>query len=266
MSKFTFIIFSDGEKLSEGVSVLEELDSEGSITVYSKAVVGKNEDDNLFLKEPAEASLLGTSSESLAGGLIGLINGPVGGVTGLAGDALLGSAWDLFRYGLDIDFVQEIAARLPGGDGVIVAEVSETVTAPLDQRIDDIGGTILRIWRVNIEDQQIAQNLEQAEAECHALKAELMDAARQENAKFEAQMDAANANLQLVKDEALDRLNNIEKEFEAKAKKLERQLTGVSAHAGATINRRIDALHEDYKLWTEKLKKAWSTTRETPIS
>ncbi|WP_417594281.1 DUF1269 domain-containing protein [Parasphingorhabdus sp.] len=265
MSKFAFIIFPDNKKLTEGVSVLEELDSEGSITVYSKAVVGRNENDDLFLKEPADASLLGSPSGSLAGGLIGLINGPVGGVTGPAGGALLGSAWDLFRYGLNVDFVQEIAESAAAGDGIIVAEVSETVTGPLDQRIDDIGGTISRIWRVNIEDQQIAQNLEQAEAECHALKAELMDAARKENAKFAARIDEANAKLQLVKDEALDRLNNIEKEFEAKAKKLEQQLTGVSAHAGATINRRIDALHADYKLWTDKLKKAWSTNQETPI-
>lgn len=264
MSKFAFIIFPDGEKLSEGVSVLEELDSDGSITIYSMAVAGKNEDDILFPKESAEASLVGTSTGALVGALTGLINGPVGGVAGLAGGALLGHAWDMFKYGLDVDFVKELAEHMADGEAAIVAEVSETWTAPLDQRIGAIGGTIFRTWRVNIEDQQIAQNLERAEAEYHEFKAEMLDAARKENAKLEARVDEANARLQLAKDEALNRLNNVEKEFEAKTKKLEQQLTRVSANAGAKINRRIDELHADYKLCTDKLKKAWATTKGDP--
>ena len=152
MSKFVVVTLPDEAKAYEGTRALKELHAEGSLTVYGMAVVAKDRDGKVSVKEAAAAGPLGLAVGALVGGLLGILAGPVGAIAGAAGGALVGSYSDLFNLGLGTDFVQKVSAELAPGKTAIIAEVAERWDTPTDSRMAALGGTVLRSWRSDVED------------------------------------------------------------------------------------------------------------------
>ena len=121
MSKFVVIVFPGESQAYQGTRALNELHAEGSLTVYGMAVISKDAQGSLSVKEAADAGPLGMAVGALVGGLVGVIGGPPGVLAG----AVIGSFVDLFSYGVGADFVSKVSTELRPGKTAIVAEYGE---------------------------------------------------------------------------------------------------------------------------------------------
>jgi hypothetical protein len=78
MEKLLVVIFDDEKKAYEGSRALSALDAEGSISIHSEAVVSKNADGKLSIKEADGDFPIRTLGGTALGSLAGLLGGPVG--------------------------------------------------------------------------------------------------------------------------------------------------------------------------------------------
>ena len=63
---------------------------------------------------------------------------------GAAGGALGGWFADLYNLGVDAEFLDDVARVMTPGKYAVVAEVAEGWTAPVDARMEALGGTVFR--------------------------------------------------------------------------------------------------------------------------
>ena len=171
MSKFVVVVFPDEAKAYEGLNALKELDAEDSLTVYAGAVIVKEADGTVSLKERHGRRPFGAAVGAVLGGLIGLIGGPAVAAVGAAGGALAGGWRDALNVGVDLDFLDEVSRELTPGKSAIVAEIEEDWVTPLDSRMEAAGGVVLRSWR-DLEDERIRREAERRRAELAQLQAE----------------------------------------------------------------------------------------------
>jgi uncharacterized membrane protein len=214
------------------------------------------------IKEAADAGPLGMAVGALVGGFVGLIGGPVGVVAGATSGALFGGMTDLISYGIGDDFAQKAMTILAPGKSAIIAEVAEGWTTPLDTRMEALGGTVLRTWRVDFEDEQIAAAAALHKADVEELRAEYAQASAEAKAKVKAKLDQAKANLEQAEKRLKDRLTAIEVETKAKIAALEQQAASAKADAKEKIKQRIAATRADFEARSAKLKQAWTLTKE----
>ena len=102
---------------------------------------------------------LGIAVGALLGGLVGVIGGPVGMVAGATGGTVLGSLFDIVNLGVGEDYVTKVSEELGAGKSAIIAEIDENWRTPLDTRMGALNGTVLRTWRSDFEDDQIAEEV-----------------------------------------------------------------------------------------------------------
>ena len=262
MSKFIVVVFPGETQAYKGSHALKELDAEGSLTLYGMAVVAQDAKGSISTREAVDIGPLGTAVGAVVGGLIGVIGGPVGSLAGAAGGALIGSVGDLFDYGVGEDFVEKVAAELAPGKAAVIAEIGEDWTTPLDTRMETFGGTVLRTWRADFEDDQIENEIAAERAELDELKAEHAQAKQEAKAKLAAKIEQTKANLKKSEDRARAKLDALHQETQAKIAALQKQFTGARDDARERINHRIAALRADYEKRTAKLKQARQLTKE----
>jgi uncharacterized membrane protein len=262
MSKFVVIVFPGEAQAYQGVRALNGLHAEGSLTLYGMAVMAKDAEGQISIKEAAEAGPLGTAVTALVGGLVGVIGGPVGVLAGAAGGALIGSLADLYNYGLGEDFVRKVSTELAPGRTAIVAELVENWTIPLDTQMERLGGTVLRTWRADFEDEQIAKEMAERKADLEQLRAEYAQASAEAKAKLKAKLEQAKADLEQAEKRLQARIDALDNEAKAKIAALEKQIADAQADAKEKIRQRIAAMRADFDARSAKLKQAWALTKE----
>jgi uncharacterized membrane protein len=255
-------VFPNEKRAYEGTRALKELDAEGSLTLYGVAVIAKDAAGALSTKEAADAGPLGTAVGALVGGLIGVIGGPVGVLAGTLGGTAIGSVMDLFDYGVGEDFVAEVSQQLAPGKAAVVAEIDESWTMPLDTRMEALGGTVLRTWRADFEDEQMAKEIAERNADLEQLQAEYAQANAEAKVRLKTKLDQANAGLKQAQERLQARIDAQHKEADAKVAALENQIAKARADAKEKIRERIAAQRADYEARSTKLKQAWALTRE----
>ena len=262
MSKFVVVILSDETKAYEGTRVFSALHAEGNLTVYSVAVVTKDKDNQIFVKDAAESGPLGIAVGALVGGLIGAFGGPAGMLVGVAGGAVIGSLRDMFNLGLSTKFIEKISTELAPGKTAVIAEVDEGWETPLDSRMATLGGTVLRNWRSDIEDEQAKAEIAARRADFHHLKSEFAYADERAKDFLRAKVAQAKEELHDAEIRAKIRLEALEVEMKAKLAILEKQLSDAEASAKEKIHMQIACLKSGYVVRTAKLKQAWDITTE----
>jgi len=183
-------------------------------------------------------------------------------LAGSLGGTLIGSLFDLANYGVSADFVAKVSSELTTGKSAIVAEIVEGWTTPLDTRMEALGGTVLRTWRADFEDEQIAREAAAEKADWEQLRTEYAQAGADAKAKVKTKLDVAKANLDATKTKADAKLEALDTELKAKVAALEQQVATAKADAKVQINQRITALRSDYQTRSEKLKQAWAMAKE----
>ena len=101
--------------------------------------------------------LPGTAVGTLVGALVGVLGGPAGVIVGMTAGMLLGSISDLLNIGVGTDFVDKVSRELAPGKAAVIAEVEEDWVTPLNTRMEAIGGSVVREWRSDFEEAEIAK-------------------------------------------------------------------------------------------------------------
>jgi uncharacterized membrane protein len=262
MSKFVVVVLSDEVKAYEGSRAFAALHSEGSLTVYSVAVVSKDSDGQIHFKNATESGPLGIAVGAIVGGLVGILGGPPGVLAGVAGGAIIGGFSDLFNLGLSSKFIEKVSMELTPGKTAVIAEVDEGWETPLDSRMAGIGGTVLRNWRSDIEDEQVAAEISARRADYHHLKSEFAHATESAKTALKAKVDDAKTELRDAELRAKARLDALETEMTAKVALLEKQMSQAEAGAKEKIQMQMASLKSGYAARSAKLQQAWSLTKE----
>lgn len=262
MSRFVVVVFPSETQAYEGTRSLKDLHTEGSLTVYGMAVISKDSEGRFAIKDAADRGPLGTVVGTLTGSLIGLLAGPTGLVAGSIGGTLIGSMVDVFNYGVSADFVAKVSDELTPGRCAVVAEVAENWTVPLDTRMEAAGGIVLRTWRADFEDEQIAKEIAENQADWKQLRAEHAAASAEAKANLKAKLDQTKANLDASRRRVEHKLEALDKEVKAKVAAMEQQVASARANVRDKINQRITAVRAAYKARTDKLKQAMSLAKE----
>jgi len=262
MNKFVVIVFPNEAGAYEGTRALNGLHAEGSLTLYSMAVVAKDAKGSFTVKQAADAGPVGTAVGALVGGLLGLIGGPVGVAAGATGGTLLGSLIDVVNLGIGEDYVTKVSEELGPGRAAVIAEIDEDWTTPLDTRMQALGGTVLRTWRADFEDEQIAKEVAAQDADFKQLQAEFAQANAETKAKLKAKLDQAKSDIEQAEKRLQARLAALDKEMDAKVAALDKQIADAQANTKEQIKQRVAAVKADYAVRSAKLKQAWALTRE----
>jgi len=202
MDRMLVVVFDTEAKANEGKNVLEMMENEGTITIYSYAVIAKNADGTTSVRYSDDPGPVGTLVGTSLGGLIGVLGGPAGVAIGAATGMVAGSFADLDNARVGDDFIDDVTKKLTPNKFAVAAEIEEEWTTPLDTRMEAIGGIVFRraLSEVNdvVNDEDVAAmkadvaQLKTEQAQSHAdRKAKLQDKINQLDTKIQAHLDKA---------------------------------------------------------------------------
>jgi hypothetical protein len=163
--------------------------------------------------------------------------------------------------GVDLDFLDELSRALTPGKSAIVAEIEEEWVTPLDSRMEAVGGTVLRAWRDDLEDERMRREAERRRAELAQLQAERAQATVDGRSKLETRLDEARAKCRSVCDRVQARIDRLREETNAKIEALQEQ-AAENADGKEKIEARIAEIRADYDRRSAQLKQAWQLTKE----
>ena len=245
MERMLAVIFGDHSKAYEGTRALKELDSEGSISIHAQAVITKNPDGMISIKQAGDEFPIRTVGGTAVGSLIGLLGGPIGFGVGAATGTLVGALADVHRSGVNEDFLGEVSSLLTPGKWAIVSDISEEWMTPVDNRMETLGGEVFRCDREYVESEQRARDVADLRAEIAQLKAEQAQARADQKAKLQAKIDKLQQKLQAKLQEAKQRSEQQRKEAEAKIEALEKKAAKAKGEAKAALEARIVSIRKE---------------------
>ena len=262
MDKMIVTVFNDEPRAYEGLRALRELHDEGSLTLYASTVIFKDEKGVITVKQAADEGPVGTFAGLATGSLIGLLGGPVGLAVGAAAGTLTGSLFDLVRVGVSDDFLTEVYENLVPKKWAVVAEVDEAWVTPLDTRMDKIGGVIFRRGRGEFMDLQIEREIAADKAEFDRLKTEYDQAVGEAKTKLKVKVDSARKRYEDRRELLLKRIDEIQREGDAKIKLLQEQVAKASGQAKANLEKRVADERNKHNTRVTKLRQAWQLVKE----
>jgi len=254
MDRMLVVVFENEDKAREGSRALRELDQEGFIAVYDAAVVTKSHNGKATARKDGEFGPLGTLAGAAVGGLIGLLAGPVGATVGAVGGTLMGGLFDLENVRVGTDFLADVANELVPGKAALVAEIEEEQTTPVDERMETLGGNVLRRSLRKLKQAQNQQDLATTKAEIAQLKAEHADARAERKTKLEAHIDALSAKLKKQLDQAKTKREAIRNQAKAKLETLKSKAAQARGDIKARHEQRLAAAAKEYHQAAERLE------------
>jgi len=262
MEKLLVVVFDNELKAYDGVRALSELDSEGSISIHSKAVIMRDAEQKVIVKQEGDEFPLRTVGGAAIGALIGLLGGPIGLGIGAVSGTLAGGTWDLNRAGVDSEFVDDLSKKLTTAKWAVVADISEEWETPVDVRMAALGGTILRVNRKNVWHERHAREVAVIKADIANLKAEQAKAHAARKAKVQTKIDALNKELDAKVEQAKLRTKQEQEEVKAKVDALKKKAAKARGEAKTKIQKRI----ADYETRFNESKENWDWLHQDPIN
>lgn len=256
MNKMLIAVFETETKAYEGLSALKGLHKDGDITLYAIAVINKDQNGQIRIKEGADQGPIGTGVGLLTGSMIGLLAGPVGLAIGAATGAMAGMIFDVSDTDINETFVDDVSAALTNGKTAVVCEIDETWTVPVDTKLEALDGLVFRRFRFEVEDEQINREAEAISNEYEQLKEEFKDAREADKAKINASIEKLKTKAKAASDHLKKKMDDSKSQFDAKVNAIKDQMKNASDRRRSKLQKRIDRLTEEYKARTAKLKQA----------
>jgi len=219
MERMLVVVFNDEPKAYEGTHALKQLDTDGSIAIHAEAVIKKNADGTVTVKQSDDDFPIRTVGGTAIGSLIGLLEGPVGLAVGATAGLLAGSIGDLAVAG-----------------------------------VEALGGTVFRKARKNFVEEQWASDVATLRTEIDQLKAEHARARGERKAKLQAKIDKLNAKLEAKLDQAKQRAEQIKSETNAKVQALQKKAEKAQGEIKATFDTRVKRIRGEYEQSQTRLK------------
>jgi uncharacterized membrane protein len=174
--KVVVVAFSDDSRAYEALATVKQLDGKGQIDVVEAAVVTRDPDGRVHVKDQAGGdNLVGTASGGLIGLLIGILGGPLGILLGGATGLLLGSLWDLDDADTSDSALSQVSKTVQVGRNSLLAQVVEQSPDVLDTAMAHLSGTVVRRPVYEVEDEIARAQEAQREAKKQA-RAKLREA------------------------------------------------------------------------------------------
>lgn len=262
MDKYLVIGFDNELKAYEGSRALQDLQNDGSINLYAKAVIVRDASGKVTVKQEGDMGPIGTAVGLLTGSLIGILAGPVGLAVGAYAGTMGGMVYDLANLGVGEDFLTEVSEYLQPGKAAVVAEVWEEWTVPVNTRMEAMGGGVFRRSRNEVLDVVVERDVEALNADLDDLEAEYKQATGEAKANIQKRIEATKAKMHAIQDGIQAKIEASQKETEAKVKSLQQQATTAKGERKAKLEARIAELKADHQRRIEKLKQAWELIKE----
>src|ERR1700756_3872400 len=139
------VSFEQDSSVYEAFTNLKELGEQSQVSIKGAAIVQREEDGRIVMKDSAGSERLsGTATGGLIGLLVGILGGPFGVLIGGATGLLIGSLYDVDDADETESALAQISSAIRQGQTVVPAEVDEQSDEPVDQAMAPLGGTVLR--------------------------------------------------------------------------------------------------------------------------
>ncbi len=257
MERMLVIVFDNELKAYDGSKALTELDFEGSISVHAQAVIEKDDNGKVTVKQKGDDFPIRAVGGTAIGALIGVLGGPIGVGIGAVAGTFAGSVLDMNRAGVNADFLDAVFEKLRPGKWAIVSDVSEEWVTPVDSRMAALGGIVFRITRQDVENEQDARRVAALKADIAQLKAEQAKSKVEHKAKIQAKIDDLKKELRAKRDEAKKRSEQEQEESKTKIEALEKKAARAKGEAKASIEARIANIKEKSKESRERYQVLW---------
>lgn len=161
MSDLVVIVYPTLEKAEEVRKRLFELQKEYIVKLGDAVIATKSADGQVHLHQVVNTTASGALSGSFWGLLIGVLflNPILGAAVGAAGGALGGALTD---FGINDDFMKQLAASLHPGDAALFLLIREMTPDKLIDQIKDYGGTVLKTSLADDKEQALRHALASA--------------------------------------------------------------------------------------------------------
>jgi uncharacterized membrane protein len=174
--KVVVVAFSDDDKAFEALATVKQLDGQGQIDLIAAAVVTRDDDGRVHVKdESGDDNLVGTASGGVIGLVIGILGGPLGVLIGGATGVLLGSLYDLEDADRTDSALSQVSKTIQVGRNSLLAQVVEQSPDVLDTAMEGLSGTVVRRPVYEVEDEIARAEEAQREAKKQA-RAKLREA------------------------------------------------------------------------------------------
>jgi len=256
MNKMLIAVFETETKAYEGLSALKGLHANGDITLYATAVITKDQNGQVRVKDSADEGPIGTGVGLFTGSLIGLLGGPVGLAIGAFTGTMAGLIYDVNVDDVNSTFVDNVSAALSKGKTAVVCEIDETWTVPVDTKMQALDGLVFRRLRYEVEEEQLNREAEAISNEFKQLKEEFKEAREADKAKINASIEKLKNKAKAASDHLKKKMDDSKSQYDAKVNAIKDQLKNASDKRKAKLQKRIDVLTEEYNARTAKLKQA----------
>jgi uncharacterized membrane protein len=184
----------------EVLRALRQLDDDGSIELYSAAVITKRPDGQVQLQDKRDTMLgLGTLLGASTGALVGLLAGPAGAAVGAAAAGGGGLVGDMAYAGFSGDFLRRVGDRLKPGTSAVAAYVFEDWTTPVDSAVAPLGATVFRQSTGDVAKAQLESEMRRMKEERQHLEEEAARSTDEEKKRIQAsiaELDRRQADVQ----------------------------------------------------------------------
>jgi len=231
MDRMLVVVFDNEPKAYEGKNALLDLELEGSINLFAYAVLAKNADGTVSVKQGDDPGPLGTLVGTSLGSFIGLLGGPTGVAVGAMAGMMGGSALDLDNARIGEDFLEDVGKRLLPGKVAVVAEVEEDWTTPVDERMEAIGGTVFRRAMSAVKQTVNEEAIAALKADLAQMKAEQAKAHAGRQAKLHEKIGQLESKIQSQLQKAKDQRAEADRRAQEKARLLQAKAAAADAKA-----------------------------------
>ena len=231
VDRMLVVVFDTEPKAYEGKKTLLQLENEGSIVTYAYAIIGKNAQGDVTVKQSDDPGPLGTLVGTSLGSLIGLLGGPTGLAIGALAGLVAGSTADLSNARVGDDFIDDVAKKLTPTKFAVVAEIQEDWTTPVDTRMEAIGGTVFRRALSDVKDMVDDEDTAAMRADLAQLKAEHAKARADWKGKLQEKINQLDTKIQARLEKAKERRQAAEQRARAKAEILKNKAAALKAKA-----------------------------------
>ena len=262
MNKLLVTIFDTEAAANSGLNALRNLHAMGDITLFSTAVLARDAEGSVSVKQSMDAGPIGTATGLAVGSLVGLLGGPAGVAVGALTGTVAGAVRDFWAAGVGLDFIEEAVHHLRPGKVALVAEIEEEWVIPVDSALEATGGRVLRRTRTEVAEAQWDHDIAAFKSEIKELESEASQAGGAAQAKLQAKLAVAKASLDGAVLRAEQRVDTLKQEADAKAETFKLQLSLAKGDFKARIEDRMKRVKSAHHVRSTKLSQAWSLTKE----
>lgn len=253
MNKILVTVFDTQENAFNGLTALKDLHSNGDISLHAAAVITKDGEGNVSIKDSDDEGPIGSAIGALSGALIGMLGGPAGVVVGGSAGMLGGLYYDVSKSGIDVGFLEDVAGVMKNNKVAVIADMEEGWTAPVDTKMSELNGEVFRRNRYEVEDEQLIKAADEINDEIDELKEELKDANDQTKASINKQIEKLKDKRKSLIGKIEEKKDHMSSEIEAKKKKLNAQISEAKDSAKAKLEKRKANLEANYEKRKAKL-------------